>query len=305
MRVLSSVMVLTAVVAGPMRAQQPLTDVRVVEATWIRDVAITRWENDRPVIYINPKLLERFGPVLRDFFIGHEYGHVALAHDGGGALQTQPMDSTLMIMRQRQELEADCYAASRLAVEHREAVEAAIRLFTRMGAFRFDRLHPSGSQRAAGLLACLAAATDTNHRSGASGIVRSATASGAPVVALAPATASRFIGHVRVIVDGRSMGTISTLQHVASLSLDDLGDGPHRYEIRMEVFTLDDLLEPNPTGLVEGRGTIDVRRGIRRSTNSAFQRKSRSNSSSSGWLATTTIPHSSKWVSASRCVPRG
>jgi hypothetical protein len=264
MRVLSSVMVLTAVVAGPVRAQQPLTDVRVVEATWIRDVAITRWENDRPVIYINPKLLERFGPVLRDFFIGHEFGHVALAHDGGGALQTQQMDSTLMIMRQRQELEADCYAASRLAVEHRDAVEAAIRLFTRMGAFRFDRLHPSGSQRAASLLACLAAATDSNHRGPvASGIVRSAKARGAAIVELAPATAKRFMGHVRVIIDGRSMGTISTIQHLPSLVLDDLSDGPHRYEIRMEVFTLDDLLEPNPSGLVEGRGTIDVRRGTR------------------------------------------
>jgi len=263
MRVLSKVIVLAAVAAGPVLAQQPLTDVRVVEATWIKDVAITRWENDRPVIYINPKLLERFGPVMRDFFIGHEFGHVALAHDGGGALQSQQMDSTLMIMRQRQELEADCYAASRLAGENREAVEAAIKLFTRMGAFRFDRLHPSGSQRAASLLACLTAATDSNHRGGATGIVRASVLRGAPTVELAPATAKRFIGHVRVIVDGRSMGTISTLQHVPSLSLDELSDGPHRYEIRLEVFTFDALLEPNPTGLVEGRGTIEVRRGAR------------------------------------------
>ena len=45
MRVLSSVMIIAAVMAGPGRAQQPLTDVRVVEATWIQDVAITRWEN--------------------------------------------------------------------------------------------------------------------------------------------------------------------------------------------------------------------------------------------------------------------
>ena len=263
MRVLSCLMVMAAGLVGPVRAQQPLTDVRVVEATWISDVAITRWENDRPVIYINPQLIERFGPVLRDFFIGHEFGHVALAHDGGGALQTQQMDSTLMMMRLRQELEADCYAATRLAAEHRDAVEAAIKLFTRMGTFRFDRLHPSGSQRAASLLACLTAATDSNHRGDAGGIVRAARATGAPLVELAPATAKRFIGHVRVIVDGRSMGSISTIQHVSSLTLDGLGDGPHRYEIRLEVFTLDALLEPNPSGVVEGRGTIDVRRGTR------------------------------------------
>ena len=70
-----------ALLAAPVAAQQPLTDVRVVEATWIRDVALTRWENDRPVIYVNPRLLERFGPTMRDFFIGHEFGHVALAHE--------------------------------------------------------------------------------------------------------------------------------------------------------------------------------------------------------------------------------
>lgn len=261
MRILSTLISVAGLAATPLAAQQPLTDVRVVDATWIQDVAITRWENDRPVIYVNPRLLERFGPVLRDFFIGHEYGHVALAHDGGGALQT-PMDSTLMIMRQRQELEADCYAAARLATEHRDAVEAAIRLFTRMGAFRFDRLHPTGSQRAASLLACLAAATDTSHHDSVD-VVLARNALGTPVAQLAPATATHFIGHVRVIVDGRSMGTISTIQHVPSIALNELSDGPHRYEIRLEVFTLDDLLEPNPTGLAEGRGTIDVRRGMR------------------------------------------
>ena len=249
-----------ALVAAPVAAQQPLTDVRVVEATWIRDVALTRWENDRPVIYVNPRLLERFGPAMRDFFIGHEFGHVALAHDGGGALQTSPMDSTLMIMRQRQELEADCYAATRLAAEHRDAVQAAIRLFTRMGSFRFDRLHPTGSQRAASLLACLAAATDTASRSGDA---PAGSAGGAPIVELAAATSQRFMGHVRVIVDGRSMGTISTLERATTLALDGLSEGPHRYEIRLEIFTLDALLEPNPSGLAEGRGTIEVRRGAR------------------------------------------
>jgi len=261
MRTFCTLIATVGIAAAPLRAQLPLTDVRVVDATWIQDVAITRWENDRPVIYVNPRLLERFGPVLRDFFIGHEYGHVVLAHDGGGALQS-PMDSTLMIMRQRQELEADCYAATRLASEHRDAVEAAIRLFTRMGSFRFDRLHPTGSQRAASLLACLAAATDTSHHDGA-GVVIATGVNGAPVVQLAPATATHFIGHVRVIVDGRSMGTISTIQHIPSISLNDLSDGPHRYEIRLEIFALDDLLEPNPTGLAEGRGTIEVRRGAR------------------------------------------
>ena len=36
-----------------------------------------------------------------------------------------------------------------------EAVDAAIRFFTRMGPFRFDAWHPSGAQRAAKILSCL------------------------------------------------------------------------------------------------------------------------------------------------------
>ena len=57
----------------------------------------------------------------------------------------------------RQELEADCYATRLLAEDNRPAVEAALQFFTRMGPFRFDDLHPSGSQRAAKILSCLPA----------------------------------------------------------------------------------------------------------------------------------------------------
>jgi hypothetical protein len=57
----------------------------------------------------------------------------------------------------RDELEADCYAASRLAVRNPAAVRAAIEFFTRLGPVRFDRVHPSGEQRAAAILACASA----------------------------------------------------------------------------------------------------------------------------------------------------
>ena len=35
--------VTAALLAAPVTAQQPLTDVRVVQPTWIRDVPLTRW----------------------------------------------------------------------------------------------------------------------------------------------------------------------------------------------------------------------------------------------------------------------
>jgi hypothetical protein len=248
------------------RPQEPLTNVRVVEATWIRDVAMMRRESGRPVIYVNPRLLERFGPAMRDFFIAHEYGHVASGHlvgeFGHAHDAAAPVDSVLAQTRQKQELEADCYAASRLAGTNRAAVQAAIRYFTRMGPYRFDRVHPTGSQRAANLLACVAAADaepvpDSLLAPGA------AAASGAIVIELAPVTAKRFLGHARVIVDGRSMGTISTLMSQPALVLRDLGEGSHRYEVRLEVFEHDELLQPVPNGVVIGVGTVQVRRGMR------------------------------------------
>lgn len=135
-------------------AAQRLVDVQPVASDTLTDVAVTVYERGRPIIYYNPTLMQRLGPHLAEFFMAHEYGHVAYGH-GGGAL-SQPRDD-LTNLRQRQELEADCYATRLLAQNDRAAVEAALKFFTRMGPFRFDDLHPSGSQRAAKILACLPA----------------------------------------------------------------------------------------------------------------------------------------------------
>jgi Zn-dependent protease with chaperone function len=231
--------------SAPLAAQQPLTNVRVEEATWIQDVAQTRWEGGRPVIYLNPRLLERFDPAMRDFFIGHEYGHVAQGHRQLAAAG-RVIDSAVVVSHQRQELEADCYAASRLARDNRQAAEAAVRLFTRMGPRRFDRLHPTGSQRAANLLGCLRAASDSAGTESETWASSSAIA--APTVVLARTTWSLMLGHVRVLIDGRSMGTLSTIAHAPPLALRDLAEGPHRYELRLELFAYDELLQPKPVG---------------------------------------------------------
>ena len=138
--------------AGRAAAAQRLVDVQPVASDTLHDVAMTAYDRGRPIIYFNPTLMQRVGPQLADFFIAHEYGHVAYGH-AGGALSQPPDDLTAL--RQRQELEADCYATRLLAQDNRPAVDAALQFFTRMGPFRFDDLHPSGSQRAAKILSCL------------------------------------------------------------------------------------------------------------------------------------------------------
>jgi hypothetical protein len=150
------ILAVAAALAGkgvaPVAAAQRLVDVRQVATDTLHDVAVATYERGRPVIYFNPTLMQRIGPELAAFFIAHEYGHIAYGH-AGGAL-AEPRDE-LSTIRRRQELEADCYAAGVLAEDNPAAVDAAIQFFSRMGQFRFDDLHPSGSQRAAKILACL------------------------------------------------------------------------------------------------------------------------------------------------------
>lgn len=134
-----------------------VADVQEVPTDTLRDVALTALEHGRYVIYYNPRLLERFSPRLRDFFIAHEYGHIARGHHGA-ALATA--DSTYSMLRQRQELEADCYAAAQLAGHRQDVVDAALEFFIRLGPVRLDHLHPTGAQRAAMILSCLPVAVD-------------------------------------------------------------------------------------------------------------------------------------------------
>jgi hypothetical protein len=127
--------------------------VTVIADTHLRDVAVAVYDSVRPVIYYNPGVITRLGPELGAFFMAHEYGHIAYRHTRSAALRADAgaRDSLL----QEKELEADCYAARMLAERDRPAAEAAIRFFSRMGPRSFDSEHPTGSRRAARILACL------------------------------------------------------------------------------------------------------------------------------------------------------
>ena len=131
-------------------ALQRLTDVREVASDTLSDVALVTVVNGRPTIYYNPVLLSRVGPEMSRFFLTHEYGHIHHGHTGGALVHDGELDQ----LRQRQELDADCYAAKHLAESDPAAVQAALEFFLHMGPHRFDAYHPTGSQRAARILAC-------------------------------------------------------------------------------------------------------------------------------------------------------
>ncbi len=241
-------------VVQPARAQQALAHVRMVATDTLRDVAVTQREGGRSVIYYNPELIARVGPLLQEFFIAHEYGHVYYGHTGGALAEPGSRDEQ---RRVRQELEADCYAAVQLARSGRTSVEAAIKLFTRMGPFRHDKLHPTGSQRAAKILACLPpvdAASD-------SGEARAADSADVTMIELTDMARATLHGSVRVSIDGRPVGTLSTVGLTNPLRIRGLRAGEHRYEQVVQVFTVDELLTINPSGSVRGGGIVMVERG--------------------------------------------
>lgn len=254
-------MIVLALGSAPvlLAAQEPLTDVRLLATDTLHDVAVTRRENGRPVIYYNPALIERVGPLLRDFFIAHEYGHVFYDHVGGALAG---LDSNMAELRQRQELEADCYAANRLARNGRASVEAAVQFFTRMGLFSHDRFHPSGSRRAANLLACLPAVQVDPDREAAAP-ARGLAEADATSIELGPDAAARLRGLVRIRIDGRLVGTISTLGPTTPVIVKRLRDGPHRYDLTVELYSLDELVQLTPSGVVRGDGTVEFEKAGR------------------------------------------
>jgi hypothetical protein len=154
---LATITTLHAFGGSTLSAAQRLVDVREIATDTLRDVALVTYEQGRPVIYYNPTLMQRVGPHLAAFFMAHEYGHVAYGH-AGAALTLGGDDAGTR--RQRQELEADCYATVALTERNGTAVAAALQFFNRLGPFRFDNLHPTGAQRAAKILACLPAGAE-------------------------------------------------------------------------------------------------------------------------------------------------
>jgi hypothetical protein len=246
--------------ANPEGAQalQRLIDVRQIATDTLRDVAVAAFVRGRPTIYFNPLLLQGFGPRMAEFFFAHEYGHLRYGH-AGGALSHEVGEVSLM--RQRQELEADCYAAEVLAQNDRESVEAALRFFRRMGPYRYDAYHPTGSQRAAKILSCLPPTPDEP----ALGVAEREDAIPARMVSFTlespAASAGGYAVEARIWIDDDAVGTVSSIRQPRSIVVSGVPAGTHRYRVWVQLYAFDAMLQLNPSGGASGEGLIAVEEG--------------------------------------------
>ncbi len=237
-------------------ATQRLIDVRQIATDTLRDVAVAAFVQGRPTIYYNPVLLQGFGPHMAGFFFAHEYGHLRYGHSGS-ALAADA--GTAGATRQRQELEADCYAAQALAEHGRESVEAAVRFFRKMGPFRYDAFHPTGAQRAAKLLSCLPPAPNDT-----AGLLPSESTSPREVsftLRSPAASAGEYAVEARIWIDDAVVGTVSSIRQPGSIVVRGVPAGQHRYRLALKLFAFDAMLQLNPSGGATGEGSIVVDEG--------------------------------------------
>ena len=159
---------------GSSQDPSPAIRVREVADSLLRDVAVAVADPLDPVIYYNPRLMERFGPNLSAFVLAHEYGHISYGHRRVPAR----ISDRAAIMRQF-ELEADCYAARMLASAKPGAALVAIEFFVKMGEFRYDEEHPTGTERAEQISSCFrdGASTLAVHSALSAGLGRQVIAS--------------------------------------------------------------------------------------------------------------------------------
>ncbi len=268
MRSVSVVALLALVTSAPAAGQalRLIPGVAEIASTRIKDVAIAEVDRPDPVIYYNPDLANRYGPLLTRFFLAHEYGHIARQHS---RLKLQPLQAYVRdsVLR-AQELEADCYAASQEGTGGRDAAEAALRFFSRLGPFRFDAEHPTGAQRAARILECLPGPrTAVTYGRGDTGVDRGPV-SGEPEpvrfeVRTPDLSTLAFGTESTVWVDGLRVGEVSNMRAPWRLAVDRFAVGIHSYQISMRVFSLDHAQQFSVYGSVIGRGQVLVQAGDR------------------------------------------
>lgn len=144
--------------------EAPRPPVREIATPGLHDAAVAVADAHQPVIYYNPRTMAESGPDLAAFLMEHERGHIAHGHrrPAPGAMSATAAQALL----RRYEHEADCWAAATLALTHRAAVSAAIRYFRNIGPLRADLEHPSGTERAAAITACLDGSAPGNASGG-------------------------------------------------------------------------------------------------------------------------------------------
>jgi hypothetical protein len=239
--------------------------VQEIASDSVQDIAVAAVDLPNPVVFYNPGMAHRYGPLLTRFFLAHEYGHIAHHHTRAGIADLP--EATRDSIFRAQELEADCFAASQPGEDYRAATEAALRFFSRLGPFRFDAEHPTGAQRAARLLMCLPGPRQpVTYGKGETG-VETGPVSGEPdrvqfEVGTEDLGSSRG-GEAVLWLDGQRMGQVSNLHLPRALSIDRVGAGIHSYRIAVDLYELDQRLQLNSWGSLTGRGHVLVQNGDR------------------------------------------
>jgi hypothetical protein len=137
-----------------------------------------------------------------------------------------------------------------LALTDSADVEAAIRFFTMTGDFRFDDLHPTGSERAARIAACAA-------------VTRPPRSIPRPVTIAAPTIPLSVYGcEVQLWIDRVPVGTVSNVRAAArTVTLRTLDPGVRAYTIVLQLYHLDRGYQLVPVGTVQASGTLQVAAG--------------------------------------------
>jgi hypothetical protein len=261
------VALLTAALPGRAHAQglHLIPNVAEVSDENLGDVAVADVDSPHPVIYYNPRLLNRYGPNLGVFFLAHEYGHLYHHHTRAGiAASTDAQRDSLL---QFQELEADCYAAAALGKTRPEAVEAAIRFFTRLGPFRFDAIHPTGAQRASRIVSCMPDPSASGYLkpTGETGIETGPIGGYTePIrfsVGIAAPAGDDHHREVTLWIDGVLAGRISSLHAPVAIEVAGIGAGFHSYRLSLAGSDPGNLKQLSSGGAREGSGYVALREG--------------------------------------------
>jgi len=252
--------------AGAAQGLHLVPGIAEIASDTIGDIAVAAVDQASPVIYYNPSMVRRYGPLLTRFFLAHEYGHIAQRHTRAGfADLSEPTRDSIF---RTQELAADCYAAALEGPDARAATEAALRFFSRLGPFRFDAEHPTGAQRAARILMCLSGPrTEEVYGRGETGVEMGPVSGEAEPIRFEVATAdlgsSAFGSEAVVWIDGRRLGQLSNMRQPRSLAIAGFGAGIHSYRITLEVYGFEGRQQLSPSGTVTGRGHVLLQNGDR------------------------------------------
>ncbi len=126
---------------------------RQAPARALSEIAIVSADQYGFVIFYEPDLVSKIGPLLSTFFLEHESAHVCLGHVQYDMFTVDPYSRSWL--REAYELQADCLAARILQAQRKgKAVQVAIEYFSGDSPIRFVPGHRSDVRRATSIREC-------------------------------------------------------------------------------------------------------------------------------------------------------